>query len=467
MLLLLLGALWFAGERAGAQTLVLGVSPSASSIQVSNTLTYTISVTNLTGFLVNDVQVTNVFPISVQVVNIPAPSQGFSYSNTNNTDNIITFDLLAMLPAQIVQVTFTIRPTVTGTFTNNVTVVDTSFIYPSASTNVVTQVTNSVAPQADLGVAITVPNTTVYVNDLMSYGISATNSGPNDAPNAFLTNTLPPGVILKSVSPATPGYTTTGSNMIFNLGTLAAGNHQDFRFNIQPTNAGILNFFAAVGSASLVDSNAGNNSATNRFVIANYLSSQLVPSITTTQLYNPQNGLVEQTITVSNAGPSSVPAERVIVTDLTGQMLFNAVGTNNGSPFVVCPSGLTTGQTVNLLLQFSAAKYFPLTNSQLQAYGVQVPNLTPPAVVSSSSLLTISRVMPLSNGTVLLEFPSIIGRTYTVVYSDNVLFSNAMIAPPSITAGANMKQWVDYGPPTTSSLPARTPARFYRVILNP
>jgi hypothetical protein len=47
------------------------------------------------------------------------------------------------------------------------------------------------------------------------------------------------------------------------------------------------------------------------------------------------------------------------------------------------------------------------------------------------------------------------------------MFSNAMVAPPSITALANRLQWIDYGPPTTTNLPANTGARFYRVYLNP
>ena len=64
-------------------------------------------------------------------------------------------------------------------------------------------------------------------------------------------------------------------------------------------------------------------------------------------------------------------------------------------------------------------------------------------------------------------FPTTPGRNYTVVYSDNVLFSNAMIAPPSIEAPANRVQWIDYGPPTTTSAPTNATARFYRVFLNP
>ena len=66
----------------------------------------------------------------------------------------------------------------------------------------------------------------------------------------------------------------------------------------------------------------------------------------------------------------------------------------------------------------------------------------------------------------LIEFPSALGQTYTVVYSDNVSFSNAAIAPPSIVAPANRVQWIDYGPPTTTSAPTNFPKRFYRVYLN-
>jgi hypothetical protein len=54
-----------------------------------------------------------------------------------------------------------------------------------------------------------------------------------------------------------------------------------------------------------------------------------------------------------------------------------------------------------------------------------------------------------------------------VVYSDNVLFSNAMIAPPSVVAPANQTPWIDYGPPTTLSAPPNSSNRFYRIYLNP
>jgi hypothetical protein len=194
----------------------------------------------------------------------------------------------------------------------------------------------------------------------------------------------------------------------------------------------------------------------------------LTVTIISTQLYNPQNGLVEQSIKLSNIGTNDVPAARVVVTGLLTNRLFNASGTNNGNPFVVYAATLGTNQSVSLLLQFFVLNYFSFSNSQMQAFAVPLPDLTPPASSSSASTnLNITRIIKLSNGNMLIEFPSITNRTYTVVYSDNVLFSNAMIAPPSIVAGANQKQWIDYGPPTTVSAPTNSSARFYRVFLNP
>lgn len=450
-----------AGINAKAQSFGLSVAPSANSILVSNSLTYTITVTNLIGTL-PDVVVSNTLPASIQLVTATPSSGGV----VTNYGSVVVFDLGGFGLGGVAQMTLTVQPTATGSVTNAVVVyADSGAIY-TAATNVVTQVTNSTV-QADLDVAITVPATAVIVNDWMAYQVSVTNLGPASVPNVFLTNTLPAGVVLKGVSPGNANYTIASSNLIFNLGAMNEGASTNFQISIQPTNADVLNLYAAVGAPAVTDSNPANNTASNSIVITNYLPGILVAGVTSTQIYNPQNGLVEQTITVSNTGPVSVPAARVVVSGLSSQQLFNNVGTNNGNPFVVYASTLAAQQSVNLLLQFFATNYFTLTNSQLQAYAVPVPNLAPPPVSATSTNLLISRIMTLSNGNVLIEFPSIVGRTYTVVYSDNVLFSNAMIAPPSIIAPANRLQWVDYGPPTTISAPTNASVRFYRVILNP
>jgi hypothetical protein len=276
----------------------------------------------------------------------------------------------------------------------------------------------------------------------------------------------------KGVSPALTRL-GSGSNVIFNLGTLTNQAFINFQLTVQPTNAGVLSFVSVVSTnSSVLDPNLANNLASNNITVLSYLPGQLSATIVSTQQYDPQNGLVEQSILLSNTGTVAVVSARVVVTGLTNQ-LFNAWGTNNGNPFVVYAAMLDTNQSVNLLLQFFALNYFSFTNSQLNPFAVTNPNLAPPPPAAVSTNVNITRILeltggsPLIVGSMLIEWPSITNRTYTVVYSDNVLFSNAMMAMPSIVAPANRTQWIDYGPPTTVSAPLNSSNRFYRVFLNP
>ncbi len=451
--------------RVGAQSFGLSVTASPDPALVNSNLTYTILVTNSTGSILADTLVTNTLAGSFQLLNA-ATSKG-SVIVSNST--VVAFDLGSFALNGVVQMTITVLPTATGTIADAVTVVSTVPVF-SASAAVVTTVTNLPQTVADLAVALTAPTTAIFANDWMVYGVNVTNLGPNTAPNVFLTNTLPAGVGYKSVSPSNHSFTVTiqSNNVIFNLGTLTNQAFRNFLLTVQPTNAGILPFVSAVNTNSgIIDPNLANNVASNNITVLSYLAGQLTATIVSTQQYNPQNGLVEQSILLSNTGSNSVAAARVVITGLTNK-LYNALGTNDGNPFVVYATSLDTNQSVNLLLQYVAGNYFPLTNGQLNAFAVLVPNLAPPPITAVSTNLNISRIVPLAtSGDILIEFPSISNRTYTVIYSDNLLFSNAMVAPPSIVAPANRTQWIDYGPPTTVSHPTNMPIRFYRVFLNP
>jgi uncharacterized repeat protein (TIGR01451 family) len=459
----LVAVLLFAGMKVEAQSfgsgLILSVTNSANSIQTSNSLTYTINVTNFLGDL-SDAEVTNTLPASVQILSA-TPSFG---GDVTNFGSVVVFDIGQFNLAGVAQMSLTVEPTAAG-FITNMVVLSGFNVTNTATTNVVTQVTNAIPPSADLGVVISVPAMAVIVNDLIAYGVSVTNGGPSSAPNVALTNTLPAGMVFKGVSPTNQAFTIVASNLIFNLGTLTNGANKNLQLSIQPTNAGVLNFSAAVGASGILDTNMANNTASNSIIVTNYFTGQLLAFTNSGQIVNRQNGLLEQSITLTNLGTNAVAAARVVVTGLTNR-LFNATGTNNGSPFVTYAATLGTNQGVNLLLQYFPRNLFPFSNGQLQAFAVPLPDLAPPGALSTSTNLNLS-LISLANGNMLLQFPAITNRTYTVVYSDNVLFSNAMIAPPSIVAPANVVQWIDYGPPATISSPANSSTRFYRVFLNP
>jgi uncharacterized repeat protein (TIGR01451 family) len=445
-------------SRLEEQGLWLNVGTPSFAIGVSNNLTFYISVTNLTG-VSQTIVVTNTMPAMVQFVGV---SFGLvSYPYTSAGSNVI-FNVGTLTNNGLAQMAVTVMPTAVGFITNTVWVATNGVAAVVGSLSV--QVTNAI-PVADLAVGMTGPSSQVFSNDWMVYGVTVANLGPGTAPSVFLTNTLPPGVGYKSVSPAITRI-GSGSNVIFNLGTLVSGAFTNFQLTVQPTNAGTWTFVSVVSTNSVIDPNPTNNSASINVVVSNFLSNpgQLTATIVFTQKFNQLSGRLEQSIVLSNAGPTSVDSARVIVTGLTN-LLSNAVGTNNSHPFVTYASTLGSNQSVYLLLQFYPNQSaFPFTNSQLQAVGVTMPDLTPAAGLIPTN---VALIVKLPSGGMVLAFPSLTNRTYTVEYTSNLLSTNWLAAQPLTWTPANYTYWIDYGPPETVSHPTNTPMRFYRVFLNP
>ena len=471
-MLLALGCL-LGGSRAGAQTtnLILGFSVKTNAIAVGSSLTYTLFLTNVNGTTLPGAFVTNVFHGPVKIMGA-TQTQG---TNTQTASSVV-FDTGPIAFGFNPTLTLTVTPTNSGFFTNTITLFDPALGTVVGATNLVNLATNFIV-RSDLAVALFGPTSPVFSNDWMAYRVSVTNLGPGAVTNVMLTNHIPAGVGLISLSPAT---TFTGSNsaMIFNLGTLTNGAVRNFTFLVQPTNAGLAVFSASVGATNLVETNVLNNAAATNILVAGYFPASLLAFTNSAQVTNRLTGFIEQKILVTNAGPSAVASVRVVITGLTNvaktgftNYLANAWGTNNGNPFVVYASALdtVTNPSVELLLQFYSrtVSHFPFDNSQLHAFAVSRPDLTPPATAGTSTNLHFSRLVPLPPNSYFMEITNTtVGKLYTIVYSSDLTFSNAMIAVPSIVAPANDIQWLDYGPPATLSKPG-SGMRFYRVFQNP
>jgi len=445
------------GLRVDAQGLGLTSTVSSSLVLSTNVFSYSITLTNFSGFDLTNVFVTNTFSGSVSLL---------AATNSQGTNGIVgasvvfSLDTLTNHTSAIMLLTNT--ASAAGFLTN--TIVATASGVTNLTNTIVIQIAASLS---DLAVQIIPPVQAVITNDLTAYDVIVTNLGPGSAPGVVLTNTFPPGVILKSASQA---FSLSGSNQLFNLGTIATGGSVDVRLYIQPTNVETMSLTASIGAPSLVDPNPTNDVAVTNVPVSGYLPSTLIAVTNSSQNINLQNGLLEQTILLSNTGTTDAPAARLVVTGLTNQ-LFNAVGTNGSSPFVYLSAPLLAGQSVNLVLFYNPRTLLPFTNGQLHAYAVPMPVWTPARVVATSTNVNIISIVKLTksvnNGRMMIEFPAITNQAYTVVYSTNALFSKAMIAPPVIIAPGSKVQWIDYGPPTTPSAPMNSPARFYRVYQNP
>jgi hypothetical protein len=304
------------------------------------------------------------------------------------------------------------------------------------------------------------------------------NLGPDSASDILLTNQYSEAVVLQDIVPTNLMSAITNDALLLSLGSLNSGAVTTVALTVQPTIAGPLGILASVG-ASTADPNTTNNTVTTDLFVTNYLSGKLLTSlIDTNQHFNPQNGLMEQTIQLTNADSSSMASARLVVTGLPGNGLFNAAGTNNGNPFVVYAATLNTNQSVNLRLQFFVPTGLPFSitpSNQFLAYQMPLPvDQTPPPDLGTQVNITrqLQLTNPVSFGDRLIEFQSITNQAYIVVYSDDEAFTNARVAPPATAAPGDRMQWIDYGPPTTILHPtnvigSNTIPRFYRVYLNP
>jgi hypothetical protein len=142
--------------------------------------------------------------------------------------------------------------------------------------------------------------------------------------------------------------------------------------------------------------------------------------------------------------------------------LYDATGTTNGTPYVQYNFPLDPGNTVSFALEFYDPSRLPFTNT-LTAIAILPANSGSPGTngVFISGIFLDTRIV--GDPRIVIEFPTTPGNTYTIIYSDNNLFT-WQVATPSITANATTTQWYDDGPPKTDSKPFSITSRFYRVI---
>jgi hypothetical protein len=192
-------------------------------------------------------------------------------------------------------------------------------------------------------------------------------------------------------------------------------------------------------------------SATNVFLIA-------VSPIT----LNPQTGLFEQTVLVTNSSASTVAAVRLLVQSLPVDVqVYNASGITNGFPYLQYNFPLAPATTLSFLVE-----YYRASRQAIPSPVFVVQATAAVSVTATGPIESIDRDVVLTSGRFLIEFTSVTGEKYAIQYSTNNMASWITVIP-SITAPANRVQWYDDGPPKTISKPGSSGSRFYRVIQLP
>ena len=133
--------------------------------------------------------------------------------------------------------------------------------------------------------------------------------------------------------------------------------------------------------------------------------------------FNPQTGLFEQRVRVSNVGTSTnaFPGVAVQVRGLPGDVrVYNGSGSTN-SPLVTHDFPVASGQSVDFVVEYYRANRQPFTQPTYS------PTITTPGSSNPRGpIFSIDRAQLVQGNRMLIEFTAETGKRYLVQYRDNV-----------------------------------------------
>jgi uncharacterized repeat protein (TIGR01451 family) len=458
------------GSLAGAQTVtVLAPVVDLVVFKVGATQVYAGAQANYV------ITVSNAGPSTATSVvahdTLPAGALFQNASGTYSVSNgVVTWSGLTLSPGAATQFNLTVlaSPTV-ASFVNIASATSPAYDPDPTNNNGSaggSRVTTVVTPSADIIAAITGPATAIVGSNLV-FTLSLTNAGPSTASNVVAKDVLPQQLVFVLASAGgTNSNGTNGGGIITwpSLPALVAGGATNFTFTARALTVGL--FTNIVSSTSTTyDPNPTNN--TGVLPTAQAQTQVSLPQFTIlagAPVFNPQDGLYEEQVTVTNNGATTVAGIQLYAGGLrSGVSLYNAVGTNGGVPYVQYAFPLDPGNTVHFVLEFYDPLRRSLTNTLfVVAYlpsSLQLTNASNSVPVNK--VFTDTRTQP---ARFVIEWASVSGTTYLVLYANSLTATNWYIATPSVTATANVTQWYDDGPPETISVPQSVNDRFYRVI---
>jgi hypothetical protein len=250
------------------------------------------------------------------------------------------------------------------------------------------------------------------------------------------------------------------------IASMPVGGWTNYTFTVRALNVGV---FTNIASAFAVTADPNPTNNTGVLPASQVQTLVALPQFSVlagAPVFNPQTGLYEEQVTVTNSGTITVAGIRLYVGGLrSGVSLWNASGTNASGPFVQYNFPMDPGGSIHFLLEFYDPSRLAFTNT-LTVEAISFVNLPMSGITNAVPINKIFTDTRTSPARFIIEWQSIPGKTYTVFYSPTVNATNWFVGTPTVTATANVTQWYDDGPPKTISAPLSAGSRFYRVIKN-
>lgn len=306
-------------------------SDDPDPVTPGGTLTYTVTVTNNGPGDATGVTVTETLPNGVTLQTVDQDGGAASFTQAGQ---VLTIDAgsLTAAASTVFTIVVTVDSTTEGTITNGATVTGNE---PDSDTsnNTASEDTES-RPEIDLVVAKTA-DATVVAGESMTYTLSITNNGPNDATGVTVTDTLPAGLTATAVrvGGTSTTFTTTGQDIDFTVGNVAAGAAAivveiDVDVDASLTAGSITNSATVAGTEFEDPANETDNTDTADTTVSREVDVAVTKADDVDPVATP--GSLVYTLVVTNNGPSV--ASGVVLTDtLPAETTFtsgSSTGTN-------------------------------------------------------------------------------------------------------------------------------------------
>jgi uncharacterized repeat protein (TIGR01451 family) len=230
-------------------------------VQVGDNINWTITVENAGPDAATTVTVSDVMPAGVTYVSA-TPSTG-SCSEAGGT---VTCDLGNLASGATATIAVTATADAAGDVANTATVSN-DLTDPNENNNSATETTTVNEPpppgdpMADLVITKGDQVDPVFVGDEITWALSVSNKGPDEATAVSVTDELPAGVTYVSATPAAGSCSETAGTVTCDLGTIASGSVVGIVIVATADAAGEFSNTAMV-SGDQADPNPGDNSAT-------------------------------------------------------------------------------------------------------------------------------------------------------------------------------------------------------------
>jgi uncharacterized repeat protein (TIGR01451 family) len=236
-----------------AADLALSLAANPHPVLVGQTLTYTLTVTNAGPWDATDASVSNVLPAGVTLISAQ-PSQGECSGTTT-----LTCSLGTVAVGSDASIVIQVLPNQAGHITDSASATsDLSDPDPSNNSASVTVIVyTGQEPQADLSLTKQASVTQASVGQQFDYQLTVSNAGPAAATGVVVTDPLPDGLVLVSVT-SSQGDCTGTDTITCTLGTIADGASATITLTVQAQGAGNLVNQATV-TADTADMNDSDN----------------------------------------------------------------------------------------------------------------------------------------------------------------------------------------------------------------